>query len=305
MEIIRRRINVDPAKVPLSKDLMLMFDLDKAKIGGEKKLFGGEIQFGINKGFGRDDLGYGFNFKKEFAEGGIAGLRQGYSKGKGVDLARRGFLKVLAGTAGTIAALKSGVLKMLGKSSTKSIPKIVEVGSGSGVPQWFEPMVNKVLADGLDVTKTNAVIDGQTVKRLKTDKGEIDVYHNERSGEIDVEYTSETHAALGEPVHLNYKPGSSMADESTPSPPDEFMASESIPEGRRTGPDDYDIELGENTVDEVGGLYSDTSELEKIGGQNINMREILKNIEKKKTLKKMQNEPSEFVTDVQGDYDPT
>ena len=304
-EIIRRRINVDPAKVPLSKDLMLMFDLDKAKIGGEKKLFGGEIQFGINKGFGRDDLGYGFNFKKEFAEGGIAGLRQGYSKGKGVDLARRGFLKVLAGTAGTIAALKSGVLKMLGKSSTKSIPKIVEVGSGSGVPQWFEPMVNKVLADGLDVTKTNAVIDGQTVKRLKTDKGEIDVYHNERSGEIDVEYTSETHAALGEPVHLNYKPGSSMADESTPSPPDEFMASESIPEGRRTGPDDYDIELGENTVDEVGGLYSDTSELEKIGGQNINMREILKNIEKKKTLKKMQNEPSEFVTDVQGDYDPT
>ena len=304
-EIIRRRINVDPAKVPLSKDLMLMFDLDKAKIGGEKKLFGGEIQFGINKGFGRDDLGYGFNFKKEFAEGGIAGLRQGYSKGKGVDLARRGFLKVLAGTAGTIAALKSGVLKMLGKSSTKAIPKIVEVGSGSGVPQWFEPMVNKVLADGLDVTKTNAVIDGQTVKRLKTDKGEIDVYHNERSGEIDVEYTSETHAALGEPVHLNYKPGSSMADESTPSPPDEFMASESIPEGRRTGPDDYDIELGENTVDEVGGLYSDTSELEKIGGQNINMREILKNIEKKKTLKKMQNEPSEFVTDVQGDYDPT
>jgi len=307
-EIIKRRINVDPAKVPLSKDLMLMFDLDRAKIGGEKNLFGGEIQFGINKGFGRDDLGYGFNFKKEFAEGGIAGLRQGFFKGgapKGVDLARRGFLKVLAGTAGTMAALKSGVLKMLGKSSTKAIPKIVEVGSGSGVPQWFEPMVNKVLADGLDVTKTNAVIDGQTVKRLKTDKGEIDVYHNERSGEIDVEYTSETHAALGEPVHLNYKPGSSMADESTPSPPDEFMASESIPEGRRTGPDDYDIELGENTVDEVGGLYSDTSELEKIGGQNINMREILKNIEKKKTLKKMQNEPSEFVTDVQGDYDPT
>ena len=64
-EIIKRRINVDPAKVPLSKDLMLMFDLDRAKIGGEKELFGGEVQFGINKGFGRDDLGYGFNFRKE------------------------------------------------------------------------------------------------------------------------------------------------------------------------------------------------------------------------------------------------
>jgi hypothetical protein len=307
-EIIKRRINVDPAKIPLSKDLMLMFDLDKAKIGGEKELFGGEVQFGINKGFGRDDLGYGFNFRKEFAGGGIAGIRQGFFKGgapKGVDLARRGFLKVLAGTAGTIAALKSGVFKMLGKSSTKAIPKIVEVGSGSGVPQWFEPMVNKVLADGLDVTKTNAVIDGQTVKRLKTDKGEIDVYHNERSGEIDVEYTSETHAALGEPVHLNYKPGSSMADEGNPSPPDEFMASESIPEGRQTGPDDYTIETGENTIDEVGGLFSDTSELEKIGGGDINMRQILKNIEKRKKLKQMQDRPVDFVTDVQGDYDPT
>ena len=239
------------------------------------------------------------------AEGGIAGLRQGYSKGKGVDFARRGFLKVVGGTVGAIAALKSGALKLLGKSSPKAIPKIVEIGKGSGVPDWFEPMVNKVLADGLDVTKGNAIVDGQVVKRIDTPNGQVDVYHNERTGEIDVEYASESHAALGDSVHLNYKPGWSMADEGNPNPADEFLASENIPEGRASGPDDYDIEMGENTVDEVGGLYSDTSELEKLGGKNINMREILKNIEKKKSLKKMQNEPVDFVTDVQGDYDPT
>ena len=232
-------------------------------------------------------------------------IRVPFSKGLGVDLTRRGFLKVIAGTAGAVAALKSGALKLLGKSSPKAIPKIVEIGKGSGVPEWFEPMVNKVLADGLDVTKGNAFIDGQVVKRIDTPSGQVDVYHNQRTGEIDVEYASETHAALGDSVHLNYKPGMSMADENVPNPPDEFMASENIPEGRQTSPDDYDIEIGENTVDEVGGLFSDTSELEKLGGQNINMREILKNIEKKKKLKKMQNEPSDFVTDVQGDYDPT
>ena len=232
-------------------------------------------------------------------------IRVPFSKGKGVDLARRGFLQLIAGTAGAVAALKSGALKLLGKSSPKTIPKIVEIGKGSGVPEWFEPMVNKVLADGIDVTKGNAVVDGQVVKRLDTPHGQVDVYHNERSGEIDVEYASESHAALGDSVHLNYKPGWSMADQGNPSPADEFLASENIPEGRVTGPDDYDIELGENTVDEIGGLYSDTSELEKLGGQDINMREVLKNIEKKKKLKKMQNEPSEFVTDVQGDYDPT
>jgi hypothetical protein len=220
--------------------------------------------------------------KQEAAEGG----RIGFSKGLGVDLTRRGFLKVIAGTAGAVAALKSGALKLLGKSSPKAIPKIVEIGKGSGVPDWFEPMVNKVLADGLDVTKGNAFIDGQVVKRIDTPSGQVDVYHNQRTGEIDVEYASETHAALGDSVHLNYKPGMSMADESVPNPPDEFMATENIPEGRQTGPDDYDIEMGENTVDEVGGLFSDTSELEKLGGQNINMREILKNIEKKEKTKK-------------------
>ena len=304
-EIIQRMINVDPGKIPLSENMQLMFDLNRAQIGGEKNLFGGEVQFGINKGFGRDDMGIGFNFKKEFADGGIAGLRQGYSKGKGVDLTRRGFLKIVAGTVGAVAALKSGALKLLGKSSTKAIPKIVEIGKGSGVPKWFEPMVNKVLADGLDVTKGNAIVDGQVVKRIDTPNGQVDVYHNQRSGEIDVEYASESHAALGDSVHLNYKPGMSMADENVPNPPDEFMASESIPEGRMSGPDDYNVELGENTVDEVGGLFSDTSELEKLGGENINMREILKNIEKKKKLKQMNENPDEFASDNLPDYDPT
>ena len=301
-EIIQRLINVEPGRIPLSENTSLMFDLDRAKIGGEKKLFGGEIQFGINKGFGRDDLGYGFNFKKEFAEGGIAGLRQGYSKGKGVDIARRGFLKVVGGTVGAIAALKSGALKLLGKSTPKAIPKIVEIGKGSGVPDWFEPMVNKVLADGLDITKGNAIVDGQVVKRIDTPNGKVDVYHNQRSGEIDVEYASESHAALGDSVHLNYKPSQMLADEGVPNPPDEFMASENIPEGKAYGPDDYEIEMGENTVDEVGGLFSDTSELEKLGGKNVNMREILKNIEKKKKLKQMDDNASQFVTERQGDF---
>ena len=238
--------------------------------------------------------------KENFADGGIAGLRQGYSKGKGVDLARRGFLKVVAGTVGAVAALKSGALKLLGKTP-KKIPKIVEIGKGSGVPEWFEPMVNKVLADGLDVTKGNAIVDGQTVKRIDTPNGQVDVYHNERSGEIDVEYASKSHAALGDSVHLNYKPSRMLADEGNPTPPDEFMASESIPEYQGGNPlDGPDLEMGDNTVDEIGGLFSDTSELEKLGGQNINMREILKNIQKKKKLKQMENRPAEFIEENYG-----
>jgi hypothetical protein len=71
-EIARRYIEMitEPAKIPINKDIELMFDLNRAKIGGTKDLFGGELNFGINKGFGRDDLGYGFNWSKRYSDGG-------------------------------------------------------------------------------------------------------------------------------------------------------------------------------------------------------------------------------------------
>ena len=52
----------EPAKVPIDKDIQLMFDLDRAKIGGTKDFLGGEIDFGINKGFGRDGPPMAKNF---------------------------------------------------------------------------------------------------------------------------------------------------------------------------------------------------------------------------------------------------
>jgi hypothetical protein len=169
---------------------------DRSGVLGYQNEFGnkdGDLFFtaGAEKNIFDDGYTGGVGLKYKFADGG----RIGFSKGKGVDLARRGFLKVVAGTVGAVAALKTGALKILGKSSAKAVPKIVEIGSGSGVPPWFEPMVNKVLADGLDVTKTNAIVDGQVVRRLDTPHGKVEVYHNQRSGEIDVEYISETHAA--------------------------------------------------------------------------------------------------------------
>jgi len=97
-----------------------------------------------------------------------------------------------------------------------------------------------------------------------------------------------------------------MADESTKgTPADEFMATENIPEGQVVGPDDYEIGLGENTVGDVKNLYSDTLELEKIGGQNPLIKDISNSINKKRKLKQMKENPTDFVTDVQGDYDPT
>jgi len=72
-----------------------------------------------------------------------------------------------------------------------------------------------------------------------------------------------------------------------------------------TGPDDYSIEVGENTTDQIKDLYSDVSELQTLGGDKTLINDISVTLQKKKKLKQMQDNPTDFVTEVQGDYDPT
>jgi hypothetical protein len=228
------------------------------------------------------------------AKGGIAGLRQGYSKGKGVDFARRGFLKVLAGTGAAVAAFKTGALKLLGKTTTKVAPKIFTAAEGSGAPAWFEGMVNKVLADGVDITKKASTLDGQIVKSLDTPTGKVDVTID-RTGNIDVNYMGDN-TAMGEGVDMRYTVG--QADETTKVKPfDEFEAVETIPEGRMYSPNDYQVEFGENATDQVKNLYSDVSELQALGGDKRLINDISVTLQKKKTLKKMNENPDQFASD--------
>jgi hypothetical protein len=185
----------------------------------------------------------------------------------------------LGGTVGAIAAFKTGALKLLGKSTTKAAPKLFTAAEGSGAPAWFEGMVNKVLADGVDITKKAATMDGQTVKSLDTPTGKVDVTID-RMGNIDVNYMGDN-TALGEGVDMRYVVG--QADEMTKVKPfDEFEAVETIPEGKAYGPDDYEIEMGENVTDNVKNLYSDTSELAELGGEKRLHKDISVTLKRKK-----------------------
>jgi hypothetical protein len=248
----------------------------------------------------------GAGLKYKFADGGIAGLRPGYAGGSLVDKGRRGFLKFLGGTAAGVAALKTGLVKLLGKDSgaisKKAIDEVIIEG-GSGAPPWLQPLVNKALREGKDISQ-NAIKDGQVVKSLDTPTGKVDVYYDTRTGEIDIDYIG-GNTALGESVNMRYTPG--IADEGTKGikPADEFEATEAIPEGRMSGPDDYNVELGENTVSEVKDLYSDVSELQKLGGQKELVNDISVTLQKKKVLKKMNENPDQFASDNLPDYDPT
>jgi hypothetical protein len=142
------------------------------------------------------------------AKGGIAGLRQGYAGGKGVDIARRGFLKILGGSVAAATAFKMGLVKMLGKESGAVSKKAVDefFASGtSGAPTWFEPLVNKALREGLDITEKAAVKDGQIVKSLDTPTGKVDVTYDTRTGAVDVDYMGGD-TAMGEGLQMRYAP---------------------------------------------------------------------------------------------------
>ena len=235
---------------------------------------------------------------KGMSDGGITELRQGYAGGKGVDISKRGFLKFLGGTAAGVAALKTGLVKMFGKESgaisKKAIDEVIIEG-GSGAPAWLQPLVNKALREGTDISK-QAVKDGQVVKSLDTPTGKVDVYYDTRTGEIDIDYIG-GNTALGESVNMRYVPG--VADEGTKGvkPMDEFEASEAIPEGQMSSPNDYNVELGENVTGDVKELYSDTSELAELGGQNPLIKDISETIKKKKVLKQMNENPDKFASD--------
>jgi len=106
---------------------------------------------------------------------------------------------------------------------------------------------------------------------------------------------------MGEGVDMRYVVG--QADETTKVKPfDEFEAVESVPEFQGGNyMDGPDLGFGENVTGDVKNLYSDTLELEKLGGQNPLIKDISNSIKKKQTLKKMDQNPQEFAQDMDPD----
>ena len=199
-------------------------------------------------------------------------------------MGRRGFLKFLGGTAAGIAAMKTGLVKLLGGKSAPEVKKVIDevvVNNKSGAPEWFQPLVNKILREGEDAPGL-AYGERQVTKTMDTPSGNVDVVYKLDTGEVELSFVGKD-TALGEQVDLVYKPG--MADEMTKGkkPADEFIASESVPEGRQVGPDDFDIEMGVNESSNVENLASDLSELKTFAtGENKLLKKLSKELKRKK-----------------------
>ena len=244
------------------------------------------------------------------AEGG----RIGYKTGS-IDRARRAFLKTMGAVGAGIGAIKTGILG-IGKGGAKQAVKQVVTPPIKGKQVWFDAVVNRVLREGEDVTKGFATKEREEVYRMdignkpitgdkNTFQDNVYVYRSLDTGEIRIEYNSVDN--MGEaPVDLVYKPG--IADEAS-QPADQFFATESVPEGRAVGPDDFDIEDVENMTDNIADLNSDVSKLRLFAtGDKGTTKEILESIQKRKRARNITENKdgaqSDFITERQGDYDP-
>ena len=191
-----------------------------------------------------------------------------FAGGKLVDMSRRGFLKFVGGTAASIAALKSGLVKLMGGKNPEQVKKVIDevvIAKETGAPEWFQPLVNKILREGKDTDITYS--ERQIGKVMETPSGKVDVIYKMDTGEVELSFVGKN-TALGEQVDLIYKPG--QADEMTKGakPADEFISAETFPEGHMHGPDDYSIDIGSFESSNVGDLSSDLTELKTFATGN-------------------------------------
>ena len=233
---------------------------------------------------------------EDFAQGGRAGFKDG--------MTRRTFLKLLGGMAAVPIVGKFFKLAKVGQK-VKQVP-IIKTDDVAGKPEWFDALVNKVIREGDDVTKRFATGERQSIHQKTLDDGSVvRVTEDVDDGAVRVEYESDKNV-FEDPVQLQYK--KPLPDEGDPRPTAEFTTAESGPVGRRSGPDDFDIE-----VDEVGGtsirdLDSDVSKLKEYAtGKKPTMTEFIKNKkrrDKAKAITEGGDEMIDAVTRRQGDYVP-
>ena len=234
---------------------------------------------------------------EDFAQGGRAGFKDG--------MTRRTFLKILGGMAAVPIVGKFFKLAKVGQA-VKKVP-VIKTDDVAGKPEWFDALVNKVIAEGDDVTKRFATAERQSIHQKKLDDGSVvRVTEDTDQGAIRVEYESEANV-FGDPVQMEYK--KPLPDEGNPRPTGEFTTAESGPVGRADGPDDFSID-----VDEVGGssirdLDSDVSKLKEYAtGKGPTMREIVQNKKRRDKAAAITDNidgaQSDAITARQGDYDP-
>jgi len=222
---------------------------------------------------------------QEYNNGG----RVGYADGP-KDPKRRTVIKGLT----ALAALPIvGRYFKLAKPVDKAISGVQTViEKVKGLPDWFQPFVNKVLKVGKDVTDEAATIDREIVKRVDIEDATVDVHYNTATNDVRVEVVGGKNA-FDEPLEMQYK-APEVIEETGKKTKGEFSAAESRPV--QTSPDD--IELDGYDTDVLDDLLSETDYLEGFATGKIRTpAEIKKAKLRAKMREDAQRDPGSLLDD--------
>ena len=227
----------------------------------------------------------------------------------GGGMGRREFLAWLGSVIGGIAGVKSGLVKFgIGKGKGTVAVKVGDkiIKSTEGMPDWFVPLVNRIVKEGDDVTKKLGTVEREIVHSKKISKGEeVTVYQNMDTGNVRIEYGPLHPRASNDlsTVHLEYKaPEEVVTKKGSVKTKSEFSAAESEPKYVATGPDDAEVVWDlDNVVGNVDDLTTDTSKLKEFATK----RKLTHKDKVKAKKKQKYREQLESDTTTQVDYSST
>ena len=238
-------------------------------------------------------------------------IRVPFSKGKGVDLLRRGFLKTMGAAGAGIAALKTGLLSLGGKKATKEIAKeIITTPNAPGKPEWFDALVTRVIREGDDVTKTMATKDREIVYRKKIDD-ETDVMVTQDLDEgvtrVDIDDKVRNVTGFDDPPTVSLQVTDEILEEGGARIKPEFKATENDYRNYATDPDGgYETEFIENTVENTKDLTSDLTKVKSFAtNKKETMKEFVESKKRKDNVKYANEKTSSYAADRGPDYDPS
>jgi hypothetical protein len=212
---------------------------------------------------------------------------------------RRDFLKFLgAGVAS---------LPMVGKLFKEGAPEIKAVTKGimrtlpkvSGMPEWFTPLVNKIMKEGVDISpKASRVEDMTVIKKLEIPtKGKttetITLTENKITGEISIE--SSSGGIADSPFEVTYRPPKSDIDLKTGKEikqPGDFYIVENRPKPDPSNPGK--VEFDYDTF-HINDAYSDIERLEKLATGKI--KNVEKNQQRLEGRSRVETHPYEDIMD--------
>jgi len=206
---------------------------------------------------------------------------------KGIDKGRRAFMKLLAALGiGTVTA-GTGLIKLGGKTATtvekfKGTPNlVVDITKTPNMPEWYIPVIKKVLNKGDEVTDTAATASRERVHRdILPDGDEVTVTQNIDNQTIDVSVANPkdnylSASGAGEtPYTIQYSKGKVIEEGKYKGQKEADTLEVDEPYLNQVGPDtkDVEIEFNINTYNPKNEVHN-TSVLESYAtGKKVKSR---------------------------------